>query len=280
MKLLFFIDIDGTLLDENYHANSEDLQSTIRRLQQKGVVFALNSNRALSDMVPVANHFEIDGPLVSENGVFYANRKDVSKKMLILEEQALALQKEKRAFETELKKRLRKRYGDGFSWKTLDTVRLLSESASESVIEPGTLLFANNKYREFTTSVHVLVQTASGLEHVDAELLDAICDEMKHWCDTNEMHIAKGYEFTNILAYTNDCSKRSAVEELRKIYDDVRFCAIGNEDSDARMIDGIGEFYTVANAMESAKKAASYVARATTTRGVDEILKLVEMGEL
>lgn len=280
MKKLVFIDIDGTLLDENYHANSEDVRAIIRELQDEGVVFGLNSNRALVDMLPVAERFGIDGPLVSENGVFYATQKDQSTKLLVPATWERELADNKKAFEAELKSRLSKIYKDTFVWKVIDTVSFLSKPLGNALFSPGTVVFANNKYRKFTTSVHVFIQTSEGLEHIDPTTLDTLCDDMKPWCDARKMDVAKGYEFTNILAYSSRCSKRSAVEALRSKYKDVHFYAIGNENSDAEMIEGIGNFYAVANSMQTAKDKAAYVANATTTKGVSEILSLIKSGKL
>ena len=69
-KTIYFLDIDGTLLDEKYISNCPNLATEISHQEELGMVFALNSNRAIKDLLPVASEFNIQGPLICENGLF------------------------------------------------------------------------------------------------------------------------------------------------------------------------------------------------------------------
>lgn len=276
MKQIIFIDIDGTLLDSHYRANSNDVADYVARLQKKGVVFALNSNRAFEDMVPVAKQFGIDGPLIAENGMFYATAHDEEQNLLLSLQAAQKIRQTKLDFEQELKSLLDKKYGDRYLWVEADTVELLSQEQPSIGAQIGSLVFVNNKYRTYTTSVHVFRQTKDGLSQVPPETVDAICAEMSPWADGNGFTVTHGHEFANILGYTTYTSKYAAAQELKKVYADIQFAAIGNEYYDAQMIDGIGVFYAVANATDEAKRAAAYIATNSTTLGVVEVLHMIE----
>ena len=72
MKNIIMLDIDGTLYDSNYAINCISLPKMIKKLS-KNNIFVLNSNRAVEDMLYVKKDFNINGPIIAENGTIVRN---------------------------------------------------------------------------------------------------------------------------------------------------------------------------------------------------------------
>jgi hydroxymethylpyrimidine pyrophosphatase-like HAD family hydrolase len=273
-KKIVLLDIDGTLLDSSYRVNCNSLPALIQEMQQCGYMFALNSNRSLEDIVPVAEQFAIMGPLIAENGVFFASLKDRSPKPLVPKKVAAHMSTVKVLFENRLKHLLATNYKDQWVWCDTDTVELLSKNDTERTVYPkGTIVFASNHFRRYTVSIHVMISDGKNLKHASHELVDELCDGISKWAADNDFLVTRGYEFSNILAYSNDASKRQALVFVAKHYKGARIIGIGNEVGDAEMMKDIGTFYAVNNAMELAKKSAVYVSEEPITKGVKDILE-------
>lgn len=273
---IVLLDIDGTLLDANYRSNCHALPDLIRRLQRNGYMFALNSNRSFEDIVPVAERFSIAGPLIAENGVFYASLDHREPHLIVDQIVAREMEITKHAFEQRLKNQIGNICKGPWTWVDVDTVALLSSSGRGDYVYPkDTLVFANNRFRHYTTSVHVMVSNGKTLVHAASAVIDALCDGAAEWASGHGFVVARGYEFSNILAYSRATSKQHALSFFRALYGDVEIIGIGNEIGDADMVKGIGTFYAVANAMEEAKTRAAYVSKMSTTRGVEDVLRYI-----
>ena len=70
-KYLITLDVDGTLLDNNYRSNSPTINSVIEQLTREGNIFVINSNRSLEDMQSVARTFDLHGPLIGVRPLGY-----------------------------------------------------------------------------------------------------------------------------------------------------------------------------------------------------------------
>ncbi len=278
VKYLIFLDIDGTIIDSKYRSNSSDLASLILELQQSGeYIFLLNSNRSLEDIQSVASQFNINGMLICENGAFVYNQINKNTTVILDEENANLMRKFKSEYPQYLQKAANI-LGYEFDYKLVDTVKYVSEESNDTAINTyaeNTVYVLDNIYRKYTISSHIREYNNGHV--VNNKLLQNLSSEMEKLISSSEYHemIISSYSntFGNLLFYSTCTSKAMGVDFVRKLYLNSRVIAIGDEKSDAEMIGGQGEFWTVANASDEAKEMTSIVSTKTHTEGVYELLR-------
>lgn len=269
---LVFLDIDGTLLDTSYHMNDSRLPALIRSLQEtRNYIFGLNSNRSLEDILPIAQLFSIEGPLIGENGImayFPATRQTD----FFLPQATLAgLQKQKADLETILYQTLKEYFTvRRVIWEDLDTVRAISQQTITPTYKEGDIIVLNNVYRKYTISAHLFEFKSGKLEILEASSVEDILLKIK--AQYSEMTITYDSKFSNILAYSPQVSKRSAIEQVISSYAGSRLYSIGDEISDYLMTSHIGTFLAVQNASSEAKLKAGFVSEEMGAKGVRELL--------
>ncbi|MDP3994240.1 MAG: HAD hydrolase family protein [bacterium] len=275
-KHLIFLDIDGTLLDPEYRINCSELKLRLKSLQSQGnFVFCLNSNRSLQDLFPIAKQFDISGPLVCENGLFaYLPR---SKKKILLTnkkniEKMIKVKKNFKFWILETAQILKK----SVYYKKTDTVKLINKVKKNNFPGDSILVF-DNKYRKYTVSAHIkrLVSGALTKDLLSLRKLEIIVrKKIKQLGLSKIIEVGTSEVFGNLLIYSKLINKRTGVKYLiSKYYRNYKVIAIGDESSDANMVEGLGEFWMVGNGTKDAKKSASKIAKYKYTKGVNELLK-------
>ncbi len=66
---LAFLDLDGTVLDDNY--SPKDFMPIIRRMKELGFIIVLNSNKTIEEQIYFRKLLGIGGPFVVESGAAY-----------------------------------------------------------------------------------------------------------------------------------------------------------------------------------------------------------------
>lgn len=275
---LFFLDIDGTLLDSSYRSNEDQLRPYIQQQEKKSRLFGLNSNRALEDLLPVAEQFGINGPLVGENGLFvyYPGTKETEYLLdsALLEE----LVETKVAAENAIRDMLMKQFQGRVHWENVDTVETLSQGNSKTRYAEGDIVVLNNKFRKYTVSAHIKLCRGGEFVALPEEDIHGIVTAIQQMLSDKKSTVVYSSAFGNILLYTNRVSKRTAVEKLRQDrFKRALIYAIGDELSDYYMIKDIGTFLTVGNAPDETKKKAVKIAEKSFAQGVLELLKETEI---
>ena len=269
---LVFLDIDGTLLDNNYQSNSNKLAPFILELQKTGFIFALNSNRALEDLLPVANSFSIEGSLIGENGSFIFDRKTKQVTKLLTQEQEETIKNSltlvKDLIETFIKNELNSK---NVFFIESDTVSELSDNPRTDYPE-GSLIILNNKFRKYTLSIHIR-KVKDKRYIMDTEALKVLLKFLRKNITSNDIIIDSSTTFNNILVYSSAVSKRTGIEFLKNNYPDRNILFIGDEENDYKMSKNTGNFYTLANANDKTKKLATYISPFPWAEGVYDILQ-------
>ncbi len=276
-KAVVFLDIDGTLLDSRRNSsNHKDLpkvRRAIARLEREGVVFGLNSNRSIRDLLPIYRMAGLNGPAIAENGLFakLGNRRTFVNLMSYHELEVIKATK--KAIEKEMKAFLSGRYGDGFLWIDADTVKALGQRGRG--FREGSLVALNNKFRKFTVSMHLK-------KVIGGELRDATRESRLLVRHLNSRFGRKdGFTillspFGNLIAFSAKVSKRSATKQvMEKIYPGYDCYGIGDEVGDYRMVEGFGRFIAVGNADAEVKKLAYFSAKRSYSAGVVDALRLI-----
>lgn len=178
-KTLIFLDIDGTLLDEKYKCNYSRLANLIEKLERNDIVFSLNSNRSLEDLLPVAKQFKINGPLVCENGLFTYLPKSRKTIFLISREKLKKLKDAKRTITLWIKN-TKVLLNKKIHYKSTDTVALTTKTKSYSKFENSDFIF-DNKFRNYTISAHIR-NVANGKLQNDIQILRSLIEKLPQNC--------------------------------------------------------------------------------------------------
>lgn len=280
-KPLVVLDIDGTLLDENYHANNPDLPSYISQLEANGIAFCINSNRSLHDLLPVAEQFNITGPLIGENGLFIYSPKTNSCTYLLEKGKLEAVAKIKDGAEKLLFEQLQKAfYPSPVHWEDIDTVDKISHDHNGKY-EEGAVIVLNNKYRQFTVSAHLKRVKDGSLVSMREEVAQVAGEFQEKLGQTDTIDVSYSQLFANILVSSHFASKRQALQSLREQanggYNQIY--VIGDEKSDFMMVEGIGTFLTTNNANKDVQSLAQGVSQSSYSQGVTELLEqIVDQG--
>jgi HAD superfamily hydrolase (TIGR01484 family) len=254
-KTLVFLDIDGTLLKPNYRANSTAVPKLLVKLEKKGYIFCLNSNRAMHDLLPVAKQFGIRGPIVIENGVMAR----IDGKVVSLDTRVRPIARKLDAALAEIAKK------KGLRFFKIDTVK----DGRNTKYTKGAVLLVN-KFRTYTASIHV---RSGGRKDLDLA---------KRLAPLFRNVFGSGYEvfvsniFANILVSPTSVDKGRAVQKLKQRYPRAKVVMVGDDAGDVSASKVVDRFYVVGNAEPALKKLADYTAEKKYTQGVVEILRHID----
>lgn len=258
MKLLIFLDIDGTLIQPNQKPNTNKLPSLIKRLSRKGILFALNSNRSLEDVEPIYKKFSLNGPMILENGVYFI---DNGKRKILIKDAKSIRQRITRivkdfTVENDLKCEV----------LCTDTVRVIKSVG----LKKNPFVILVNSYRKYTASIHIY---RYGVH--DRELAKKLTGYMKRYFRTEELslHVESPASFGNIVVFPKGADKGKALKEIKKYYPGYVFYMIGDDLADLKTLREIKSFFAVGNAQQEVQKKASYTSSFTYTEGVVDILE-------
>lgn len=258
-KQIVFIDIDGTLIDEQQRTNC-DIVPVILNLQKRGVRFGLNSNRAWEDVEPIVGRFHFDGPFILENGAYYKETAATEPVPCAV----LPTQVPQKVFHV-VARVVQENFPNADVTVT-DTTKTIF--ASESILEGQH--FYINKFRKFSGSIHHRFNRESFIA-VAQKLADEINKvfnaEKILLCATAHAHGA------TVTIDVPNISKGTGLLFVQKCYPTAQFIAIGDGSGDVAMRPFVNLLYAVANAVPPLKAVANAVASLPLTQGVKEILE-------
>lgn len=261
MKLLFFLDIDGTLILEDQKPNTKKLQQFIKNFKDnKNVLFGLNSNRSIEDLRPIYEEFNLNGPVIVENGICF--RKRINGKIFFLAN--IFFNSLPKIIEKELKS-FCKSYKEPVYFKVVDTVKALKTVRKKS----GKIILMN-KFRKYTASIHVFNNRKR-----DGRFAKEIKEYLEEKIDCKKMNleIKMSEVFSNILVQTSLIDKGRALKKMRQFYPDYEFIMIGDDEGDLNAINNVDYIAAVSNAVPKLKKIANMIAKKSYTQGVLEIVE-------
>lgn len=250
-------DIDGTLVPEGTNELNEDIYGVIRRLQEKGILFAAASGRHYSSMRYLFDAIAEDIYFITENGSCVLKNEEIVSVTYIPPETAEAM------------------------------VRYLrSLGITEIILSTPETLYTESPDREFQKGLRAL--------HINLEVVE---DLLPYCKKTNkiavyqqnkpeelEAELQKRFgETLNVVkagTYWIDCMDKTADKgiALHRIQEALHITkaetmAFGDNCNDIGMIKQAGESYAVANAHPALKAAARYEAPSYREDGVLRTLK-------
>lgn len=270
---LIFLDIDGTLLDSHYSLNDPALAAYISELQKdRGFIFALNSNRSLEDITPIAKQFSIDGPLIGENGIFSYTLKNDQIRYFLTASELKDLAVSKKEIEAFILAALKMKFvGQKVIWQDVDTVKAIAEETDGNYQE-GDIVVLNNVFRRHTISAHLFKSTNGRLKTIPLPIVKSVLKLVRAECKKRGLVITYDPSFSNILVYSKSVSKNTAVKSVVGAYPELKLYAIGDSISDYEMVKDIGTFFAVSNAPKGVRRKAAVSSEAVNALGVRELL--------
>jgi len=269
---LITLDVDGTLIDNYYRTTSPTINSVISQLRSEGNVFLINSNRALEDILPTANAFGIEGPIIGENGCFIYNQESGETQVLIGDETSRDLEN--------LNQQIPKIIKDNFpdSMFIIADTSDLNKNLDALDIPAGTnYIFMMNEFRKHTMSIHVKrIEGDKFIRDIDKAIEFSIA--ITKYINDNNLNLFSCHtaNYANVLVYPLETNKSKGFSALAKNYPNFIKIFIGDDADDKPLSSEADYFFAVNNATNDAKEIADYVAREKVTKGTEEILLKID----
>ncbi|MDP2631753.1 MAG: HAD family hydrolase [Candidatus Uhrbacteria bacterium] len=259
-KILVFLDIDGTLLTPDYKTNSDDLPKVIETLAKRGFLFGINSNRSYEDIIPIVRQFNLNGPIIVENGIYYVMPPyDLGSVTMIVQAEDI---KEKLRNELEP---LAARDGAYLKWS--DTVNM-----DRTGLAKYPLAWVANIFRKYTASIHV-----RSFGEKNPELARELADLIVKEGNFADYHVKATSVFSNVLIFPKSTDKGVAISMLKKIFfQDSTIVLIGDDLADMPGAQIADFMFAPSNADSELKDVADFVSDYSYTQGVIDILNRVD----
>ena len=261
MIKLIASDLDGTLLPEGTMDVNPEIFDVIRKLKEKGIVFAAVSGREYDSIVRVFEPVKDDIYFIAGNGGIISYQGEIIEKMAIPQD----LLKEVVEYV---------RSQDGASFMTAGSAQAYVERADQAFVKKlreGYKLHVN-EVDDVLEAPETMTKVAMYNEKVDAalgarEAREVFGDRIQimasgdYWVDFVDVHSGKGNALQKLCARLGITEKDQVV-------------AFGDNCNDVSMLTEAGKSYAVTTAREEAKEAARYVLE---TPGPDSVLNVLKM---
>ena len=257
-NIIVLLDIDGTLVDIMQRTNTDELPALIVDLHAKGVRFGLNSNRALEDVVPVAERFGLGGPFILENGACFMESLDVAPiPTTTLPEDIPS------TVERIVRSDVARLYPEA-TVECVDTTAMVT--AKETT--PGTHFYLN-RFRKFSASIHHRIDGTPCQDVAVALTTTLNCSFVEEKLPLVAVAHRHG---ATITVEISGVDKGTGLNFLREKHPDAILIAIGDGVGEIALRSRVDKLYAVANAIPELKAVADDVSVEEITRGVVDLL--------
>lgn len=276
MKGLVLIDLDKTLIDEEYRLTTRHIRGAIAIMQEAGWHIGLNSDTPFLPLqgwhTPThSNPFKslsMNGPIIAEKGALVQLTDGT--KIVLSKAQEIMMQ---------TKEMLVKNF------MSVPENTLFIGDATEFVslgrwiTGYSEVLIALNNLRQYSLSFFVRRIRNWCQELVkDADLFRKILEQIQPLIP-KELVQSQSEEYCIFLLHPQDCSKTQAVAEIIKKESYDRVVMIGDSINDFIDLPNV-DTMAVGNAQQALKEVATYVAEDDYARGVGEIITKIYSGEV
>lgn len=276
MEHLVLADLDKTLIDERYQLTVpvEKIRGAIRNLEEKGILFGLCSDSPLPTLRVWQERIGAHGPIVSEQGALVFDPVNGSE---------FATFPEATGWFTDLRGEVIKRSLLKIPvWSTYlgDSTELIRQR----VCFPGRheFLLLVNGQRLHSFAAHVRRVGVHGTLSVDSGALKEFRQEVEAIASTmttEPLDVDENSEYGVLILHVERNVKTNGVRALIRRHGISRITYVGDSWRDIINDPRVNQV-AVNNAMDEYKKHCSYVASATYTEGVCDILERIVGGEL
>jgi len=267
---LFLIDLDLTLIDQNYLPTIPlpEFKKVVEQRKNAGDVFGLISDTPYETLKQRMEEFQFHGPVISEKGAVItwpSGRQQVTFKDTI----DWPLLKER------LLEALKKSFPKAYFIETGYRVFLKSP---QNIPAGSNMVVIVNPYRKHSFGIHIRGVNSSRQIVEDRAIFEevstALKDSLKHYYVNQAIDIDLNPLYSVIILSDPRVEKKLAIPLIRKNYQNYQIVAIGDGRSDASLKGYVDILCAVGNATGDLKAVADIIAKTLVTEGVLEILKL------
>lgn len=262
MIKLIASDLDGTLLPEGTMDINPEIFEVIRKLKEKGIVFAAVSGREYDSIARVFAPVKNDIYFIAGNGGIISYQGEIIEKMAIPQELL-----------GEVVEYVRSQRGASFM--TAGSAQAYVERADQAFVKKlreGYKLHVN-EVDDVLRALETMTKVAMYNEKVDAAIgaeqarkifgdRIQIMASGDYWVDFVDIHSGKGNAIQKLCARLGITKKDEVV-------------AFGDNCNDVSMLTQAGKSYAVNTAREEAKQAARYVLESADPDSVLNVLKMI-----
>jgi len=272
MEHLVLVDLDKTLIDERYQLTIpvRKVRKAIQALERKGVLFGLCSDSPLPMLQVWQERIGAHGPIVSEQGALVFDPTDGTE---------FATLPEATGWFPALRERV---VMDGIkrihSWSTYlgDSTELIRQKVR--IHGRHEVLLLVNSQRRHSFAAHLRRVGKRGELSIDSEMLSTLRQEVEEQARTmtaEPLDIDENPEYGILILHAERNVKANGVRALIDQFRISQVTYIGDSWRDLIGDQQVNQT-AVNNAMDAYKKHCSYVAQATYTEGVLEILERLD----
>jgi hydroxymethylpyrimidine pyrophosphatase-like HAD family hydrolase len=265
MQRIAFIDVDRTLINEEYRLTDPQLRDVIAQKQSEGWQIGLNSDSPLRTLNYWAQHLGLNGPIISERGAEVLFPEDDAR--IVFTRSGAAIRELRRHLIAKCLDLPETEFVCGDALAFIRSVKVLPYTLASTLI-------AYNGLRRYSILFFVRkIAPQSGDLLLDTALLREVVRNIDADLAASEL-VAEGRSDPDYSVFSrspSDVTKGSAVLQVSRECHVDRMVMIGDSMSDF-VDDPSVELYAVGNASHDFQKACSYVAPSRYSQGVREIL--------
>lgn len=257
---VLLIDIDGTLINNNYQMTDPRINKTVEQLQVQGWTVGLSSDTPLEAMRVWKDRFGMNGPIIAEKGAIV----EVDNKVMVDETDVATFANSRTAIEQKLEE-------NGILIWRGNPVEAIREGLQ--VGNPGDVVVLVNALRRASIGFFVRQVDSQGNLAIDNNLTDTVIGSIRDlYPRFSDLDEDLNHQFGLVIAARKKVSKRLGTVQLMKDKGLTEVGMVGDSMTD--FVGGdIAKHYAVANAKEAFKGKADYIASKPITEGVVEILQ-------
>jgi hypothetical protein len=255
---LIALDIDGTIMDENYHI-SDRVKEAIINASQKGIKVVLATGRIYKSAKSIVEMLQLDTPIISYHGSLVKDDKKEYVHHKIDSKTALELVSGLRKFDLQI--------------NTFINDELIVEKAGHHLIKYAKDRSLDYKVVESFESIENFNPTKIMIIDKNTDFVYKIRDVFRKTF-SDKLYITKSTpvycEFLN-----NKANKGNAILHLAKIFGfkQSEIMVAGDQDNDREMFEVAGFSVAMGNAVEEIKSIADFTADTVNNDGVAKVIE-------
>lgn len=256
---VILVDIDGTLIGEDYQPTNQSIHLLAEQIRQSGWKIGLSSDTPLEAMQVWGERFSMTDPIIAEKGAIVK----LGDRVMVDEGDIQAFQLSKLRIEEEIGSK------GLLLWRgnPVEAIR-----GSLRLGKPGEVIVLMNTLRVCSLSFFVREIDEQGNLKINKSVTDQIVGEMRNFYpDLTDLEEDLNYDYGIVIVMRGKVNKRNGTKILMEELGLARVSMIGNSMSDF-IGEDIATHYAVANASDSFKEKCAYVSSSPLTDGVNEIL--------
>ncbi|OHA41938.1 MAG: hypothetical protein A3H68_02415 [Candidatus Taylorbacteria bacterium RIFCSPLOWO2_02_FULL_46_40] len=275
MKKLVLLDLDRTLIDDEYHLNVplEHLKKSLKEAESRSLTIGISSDSSAETISAYEKLCGLSGPIVAEKGAYLTRGPDIGNGVLTIKQTSIfPVVRKKFVKKLLIDPRVLVIHGD------VNEISRLFPNLPCNNCSSSKAVLVNNS-RRASLSFYVYRKIAN-LWRTDRAILSMVCDEARRILRdesrilADNTHIDLNAKCGICIIHHNQTNKSLALPTLRRWYPTHQIFAIGDSLTDYYKNDSVIHC-AVGNANEQFKRQCQIVASRNYTAGVIELMRKI-----